>query len=637
MLSACVISPLLFLTQSLAQETKSAQPPALEPVKTTITVTESIATEAPASVSIVGRPELQKVPGINLDDRLRSVPGFSLFRRTSSLVAHPTTQGVSLRGMGSSGASRSLVLWDGIPVNDPFGGWVYWTRIPPDEVERVEISRGASTSVFGDRAMSGAIALFSREPERHRLNGRFEAGNRNSQDVSAGFSEIWGRLGISGQGRAYQTDGYYIVPANRRGRIDTLAGVGFVTSVVRLDYFGGVNRLFLKTDILSETRKNGTPIQNNSTGLGNIALRFQRQSGNDSLSFAGFHTREAFRSGFATIAADRNSERVNFFQRVPAEAVGVTGVWQHRAGRFNTAAGGDALRVEGYSTDAFPTQRVVGGGPLLQHGVFGQADFKLGPVRFFAGGRHQFTGQDRTFFSPSTGFVVGRGRLRGRGSVYRSFRAPTLNELFRNFRAGNAETRANPALQPETVFGSEVGADWVGESTRVRVTGFRSSIGNIITNVTLLSTPAQIIRQRRNAASALSRGMEAEIQQRWRSFRFDAGYLFVDSRVATRERVPQIPKHQGSGQLAYDRNGTLASVGVRGYAFQFEEDLNQNKLPGFATVQAVLRQRLAKGFSAVAAFENLLDREYLTGKTAATIAIGAPRLWRVGLRWDGRR
>ncbi len=600
-------------------------------------MTESIATEAPASLSVTGRLELQKIPGINLDDRLRSVPGFSLFRRTSSLAAHPTTQGVSLRGMGSSGASRSLVLWDGLPINDPFGGWVYWTRVPPDEVERIEVSRGASTSVFGDRAMSGTIAIFSREPERRRLNAQFEAGNRSSYDASAGFSEIWGRFGISGQGRAYETDGFYIVPANRRGRVDTFAGVRFVTSVVRLDYFGGANRLFLKTDILAEDRKNGTPLQNNSTGLGNIALRYQRQSGNDSISLAGFHTREAFRSSFATIAADRNSERISFLQRVPSEAVGVTAVWQHRASRFNAVAGGDALRVEGYSTDAFPTQIVVGGGPLLQHGVFGQTDFKVGPARFFAGGRHQYTGQDRTFFSPSTGFVVGRGRLRARGSVYRSFRAPTLNELFRNFRAGNAETRANPALLPETVFGSEVGADWVGESTRLRVTGFRSSIGDIITNVTLLSTPAQIIRQRRNAASALSRGMETEFQQRWRDFRFDAGYLFAETRFSTGERLPQVPKHQGSGQIAYDRNGTLAAIGVRSFGFQFEEDLNQNRLPGFATVQLVVRQRLAKGFSAVAAFENLLDREYLTGRTAATIAIGAPRLWRVGLRWDGRR
>src|ERR1043166_7639114 len=141
----------LFLLR--AQETKP------EPLRTSITVTEKIQAETPANVSVMDKVDIEETPGTNLDDRLRDIPGFSLFRRSSSLVAHPTTQGVSLRGIGSSGASRTLVLWDGIPVNDPFGGWVYWTRFPPDEMARIELSRGASTSVFGDRAMGGAIAL----------------------------------------------------------------------------------------------------------------------------------------------------------------------------------------------------------------------------------------------------------------------------------------------------------------------------------------------------------------------------------------------------------------------------------------------------------------------------------------------
>src|SRR3712207_3162165 len=114
-----------------------------EPVKTSITVIERIETEAPSFVTTLGPRQIAQQPGINLDDRLRALPGFTLFRRSSSLVANPTTQGVSLRGLGSSGASRTLVLWDGVPINDPFGGWVYWTRVAPWEMERIEVTRGA--------------------------------------------------------------------------------------------------------------------------------------------------------------------------------------------------------------------------------------------------------------------------------------------------------------------------------------------------------------------------------------------------------------------------------------------------------------------------------------------------------------
>ena len=156
MFSICTLSPLN------AQSNTNTAPAPATPIQSSITVVEKVATEAPASLTILDARRVQQVPGINLDDRLRMVPGFSLFRRSSSLAAHPTTMGISLRGLGSTGASRTLVLWDGVPLNDPFGGWVYWNRVSPELTGRVELSRGASTSLFGDRAMAGAITLFTR-------------------------------------------------------------------------------------------------------------------------------------------------------------------------------------------------------------------------------------------------------------------------------------------------------------------------------------------------------------------------------------------------------------------------------------------------------------------------------------------
>src|SRR4051812_24237028 len=162
LVACCLWTTFPILPQNQQQTPTTPVPPQ----KTSITVMERVEAEAPASITVLDREDVEQQPGVNLDDRLRSIPGFSLFRRSSSLVANPTTQGVSLRGLGSSGASRTLILWDGVPINDPFGGWVYWTRVDPEELSRVEISRGASTSVFGDRAMSGAIALFSRPATR---------------------------------------------------------------------------------------------------------------------------------------------------------------------------------------------------------------------------------------------------------------------------------------------------------------------------------------------------------------------------------------------------------------------------------------------------------------------------------------
>jgi len=607
------------------------QPPKIAPVHTSITVTEKISTDAPAAITILDANTISAIPGVNLDDRLRSVPGFTLFRRASSLVANPTTQGVSLRGIGGSGASRTLVLWDGIPENDPFGGWVYWDRFAPAELDRVEISRGASTSVFGDLAMGGAIDIISRPLSSH-FELSYDGGNLNTHELSGGASHTWRRFAISGFARAFSTDGYFIVPKTVRGSIDTRAAVEFIAANARVDYFDNTNRLFVRFDMLGEGRANGTIAQTNSTGLGTIAAHYSHATTHDEISVFGDYTSEKFRAGFSAIGAGRNSERVTMFQTVPSDAIGAAAFWRHGEARWHLLAGADTQRVEGTSTDRLvPTGARVGGGTILQHGIFGQFDYRAGPAEFFLGARHQFTGGGETFFSPSAGFAIGRGRWRTRGSVYRSFRAPTLNELYREFRQGNTDTLPNPALRPETVFGAEIGFDFVGESARASLTFYRNSLDSLITNVTL-QTGANIIRQRQNAAAALSRGMEATVRRDFGPFHGEISYLFADSRFSTRFRISQVPRNQGSARLTYQHKGTLLSAGVRAYSLQFDDDLNLFALPGFATAQAEVSQRLTKQLTVRAAFENLLDRQYIVALTP-TPNTGSPRLWRIGLRW----
>jgi outer membrane receptor protein involved in Fe transport len=142
------------------------------------------------------------------------------------------------------------------------------------------------------------------------------------------------------------------------------------------------------------------------------------------------------------------------------------------------------------------------------------------------------------------------------------------------------------------------------------------------------------VRQRRNAAAALARGVEFNARKSIGDWQGEIGYLFADSRFVTGERIPQVPRHQGTAQLTYQHKGTLASAGVRSYGMQFEDDLNQFRLAGFASVQLVVRQHIAKSLSALASIENLLDRQYSVG-FSPTPLIGPPRLWRIGLRWDG--
>lgn len=608
----------------------------IPPLRTSVTVFERLEQESPAAITTLNQLDIAKAPGVNIDDRLRLVPGFTLFRRNSSLVANPTTQGVSLRGVGSTGASRTLVLWDGVPVNDPFGGWIYWTRIPSEEVDRVEVIRGATTSVFGDRTMSGSVAMFTRAAEPMRLSLGMEGGNLGTLQPSGGFSHVMRKLGVSGFFRAFDTDGYLIVPQERAGRVDTAAGVRFAAGAFKADYSTDRERISLKVDILTEERANGTPMQTNSTSLGTLSGNYSRDFGAASLGVIGYHSRQQYHQRFSAIAADRNTERLTSYQSVPSTAFGGGGFLKGKPGRYNWTVGTDAQNVDGTSYETVvPVGLRVGGGTQTQTGLFGQGDAKFGNLQLFVGSRWQYAGRAGNFYQPSGGLAYGMGALRWRASAYRSFRAPTLNELYREFRAGNTTTQANANLKAEKLWAVETGVDYRAEAFTVRVGGFYKEIGDLITNVTLSSSGAAVVRQRRNAAAATVRGVEAEIEKRVRQVRFEASYLMVDSRLATRERLPQVPKHQGSAQATWYGPKTLVTLSVRTSALQFEDDRNAQLLPGFALLQLTARQELGHGLKATLAIENMADRRILTGFTPFP-QTGAPLLFRVGLRWEGR-
>ncbi|MGH7412347.1 MAG: TonB-dependent receptor, partial [Candidatus Methylomirabilis sp.] len=169
----------------------------LEPVVVSASRIEQRLRDVPANVTVLTREEIQQSPARTVDDLLRQVPGFSLFRRSGSLVTHPTTQGVSLRGIGPSGVSRTLVLLDGVPLNDPFGGWVYWSKVPLESIERIEVVRGGGSGVYGNYALGGVINIVTRRPEAWVVQAKLDLGTRDTVDADILASHVTGPWGVS--------------------------------------------------------------------------------------------------------------------------------------------------------------------------------------------------------------------------------------------------------------------------------------------------------------------------------------------------------------------------------------------------------------------------------------------------------
>ena len=213
------------------------------------------------------------------DDVLRQVPTFSLFRRSSSLSSHPTAQGVSLRGIGPSGVSRTLVLVDGVPFNDPFGGWVYWTRVPLESVDRIEVIDGSSSSLYGNYGMGGVINIIptragaANAASSRRSTATTTARRQTSSPATSGASS-----GVAVEGSAFDTDGFPIVAAAERGLIDNNAAVNFENFNGKVDYRANdrVN-LFVRGGYFTEDRVNGKIGEVNDTKWTSVAGGVARQ------------------------------------------------------------------------------------------------------------------------------------------------------------------------------------------------------------------------------------------------------------------------------------------------------------------------------------------------------------------------
>lgn len=678
----------------------------LETVTVTPSRTEERLGNIAASISVIDTEAIRRSPAVVADDVLRQVPTFSLFRRTSSLSSHPTAQGVSLRGIGPSGVSRTLVLFDGVPFNDPFGGWVYWTRIPTDTIDRIEIVDGSSSSLYGNYAMGGVINVLSARSTRRTVEARAQYGNLNSPKVDVFASDVWRNLSVAVSGSFFDTDGFPIVrederrpsPVNAGPGVDTKAAVNFRNANLKLDYAprSGLN-LFFKAGRFTEERDNakvstfdGTPEANRTRWTsvsGGVRTLLPDQSDLQARVFADFET---FHSNFLAVPAPpavtltRSVGRMTLNQRVPSTSVGGIGQWSRTFGsRHYVTIGGDYRWVDGDSEedglDAVRGQTVtlrrVSGGTQRSFGAFAQDVFsptdtlvltvsaRVDRWRNFdahnletnipagtptAGHRASLPDTEDTSASPRVAALYRiSDRVTAWGNVGAGFRAPTLNELYRQFRVGAILTLANDQLGPERLVGAEGGLRLEPiDRLSVRATVFDNRVKNPVSNVTRLDLVNTL--QRQNLGKTRIWGVQNDVEYRvGTAWRISAGYLYNQAKVReyaaspgiVGKFLPQVPEHRGSVNVSYaDARIATVGFGVQFIGRQFDDDANSRLvpretspgLPGYAIVDFTASRTLVRQVDVFFGVQNLLDEEYIVGTLPTTI--GSPRLVHGGLR-----
>ncbi|ATC63794.1 TonB-dependent receptor [Nibricoccus aquaticus] len=643
--------------------------------------------EVPLAVRVVDGERLRVAMGV--DVALREETAFGLFRRTSSVAANPTAQGVSLRGIGPSGASRSLVLLDGVPLNDPFGGWVSWSAVPRMSLGGAQIVSGGGSSVWGSAALSGVVALESVAVETERQEVRAEFGGFEMWRGEAAVTRAVGGGFLRVDVEAFSTEGFYALKEADRGAVDRALSSEHRTA--RVAWSGAVSehvRANVTGRFFEEERGNGTAMQGNATRAGFVSAAIEGEP-RPGLSWAAvaYGQRQSFESFFTTVNATRSAETpANDQFEVPATAAGTSAsvTWKD-SDVASMAVGGDVRWVEGETREDFLFQagqlsrRRFAGGEQIFAGAFvhhdrriaerwrasvdvradfwENADGRLREVARASGAvvaEENFATQAGMELSPRAGLVWKASEAwRVRGAVYRAFRVPTLNEYYRPFRVGTVNTLANADLKRETLTGGEVGTEFTRGAWRLEATGFWNELEDAVGNVTLSTNPALTTRQRQNLDTVRVSGVE--LGAGWRvveALELRAGYLWSDAEVTEAraqaslvgKRLAQAPEHKATASVDWRAPGGLnVRVAGRYTSEQFEDDENALVLREAVTVDLRVekswRVRAREGrraglrLTVFAAVENVFDEDVVTSRSATgLLTYDAPRWVRGGVR-----
>ena len=627
-----------------------------------------------------------------LDEALATVPAVSLFRRTSSLSANPTTQGVSLRAIAPSGAGRTLVTLDGVPLNDPFGGWVIWSQLPPESLEGLDIVRGAGAGPYGAGALTGVIQL--RERERGGVLAASAAERGGARLAGSGGVDV-GRARLTGSALYETSDGYVPVRGAAAGAADAPLNLEAKAAALRLDTPLGASgaALSLRASAYDEARGSGLAGARSSASghlLSATAAR-RAEEGSYGWRLQAWRRESDFANTSVAVAPDRSGTTpANDQYETPATGWGVNAALRRAArdvagGRLEWELGADARFNEGETRELFRfmqgafTRDRVAGGEASVAGIYGEGAWTTGSW-LVAGGlrldgwrnengrrreRDRATGLptlDETDPARSGEVVSARlaarrfigGGWAARAAAYSGFRPATLNELHRPFRVGNDLTEANAALVPETLQGLEAGLAFEGPISAFGATLFWNRIEDAIVNVTIGEGPGTFpragfvpaggaLRQRQNAGTIEATGVELTARQALRHGVTLNGALSVtDARMDGGASAPQLtglrpaqaPIWSATAGLDWRASDRLnLAMQARYESKRFEDDLNSRVLGAAVAVDARAEWRLRANAMVWAAVDNLFDADVEVSETAGGVAgYAPPRTLSMGLR-----
>ena len=642
-------------------------PPALE-----IVVTGTGLAPPPAAPAYdtqeIGADRLANSASGRLEDALSAIAGFQQFRRSDSRSANPSAQGVTLRALGGNATSRSLVLLDGVPMADPFFGYIPFSALAPERLARARVTRGGGAGAFGAGAVAGTIELESAGPrELGLLSGQALSDDRGETELSGTLAPQLGSGFAVVSARWDRGQGFYTAPVSQRVPASAKARYASWSASLR-----GVAPLAPDIELQARGLAFGDArtlrfIGADSTSSGQDAS--VRVVGKGRWQFDALGYLQA--RNFSNVVISSASFRKTLDQRATPSTgwggklelrppVSAGQVW-----RFGTdwrVADGTMFEDAYSGVTGFVTARRRAGGHSSDLGFYTEADWQLGALTLTGGMRADRWSITGGYFTEANaaGTVTINNRfadrsgwqtsLRGgavmqlgggldlRGSAYTGLRLPTLNELYRPFTVFPVVTRANAGLVNERLVGFEAGFDWTpGETFHFSATAFDNKVEHAIANVTI----APNLRARRNVDAVHARGLELGLGARLGRVSLDGSLAWTLARIEASgaslalagKRPAQTPELAVSATLSWQpRPDWRLALTAKHVSAQYEDDLQTDLLSAATTLDAFAALPLGRRVQLVLRAENLTGAQIVTRNQAGSIDLGAPRTVWAGFR-----
>jgi outer membrane receptor protein involved in Fe transport len=676
--------PLQLSAQSIPNLINLVLHPSAVAQQVTVTATRS-SIDLPATANTLyalTTHDLNTYPATELDDKLRQQAGFELYRRSSSRVQNPTSQGISLRGLGSTAASRTLVLEDSVPLNDPFGGWIHWDEIPAEAISSVTIATGGGSDLYGSSALSGVIDVVPAHPTTSLADINLLGGGQDTSSIG-----VRGDLGNAQYRQllaadSFRTAGYIPTAPSLAGPVDVAANVHDQAARSETDRLtSGSNRAFLIGNLLNEARGNGTPLQTNATRLWRyIAGDDWSANPNTTGRIRLFGSDEGYRQSFSSINAARTVETLTRLQHVRTQELGASTDTTVALNPVAFVFGADArdIRATDNETpisaglpsgvaDTTARQRFLGGFAEAltsgHHGLFKNTSAALS-LRLDSASNlsTQTLTEPSTIPQPSTipnrsEFIASPrlGLVRQvtslatiHASVFRAFRTPTMNELYRTGQVGQETTEANSQLQSERATGWELGATYTSPSNLIALAGtyFWTEMNRPVSAVLISSTAASILDKRENLGQILSQGTELHLDLApTHPISATLGYQYAHAVVTqfSAQRslignwIPEVPRQSFTAQLraASPRFGEI-TLAARASGQAWDDSANTYLLHAFFQLDLAAHHDFDPHFTASAILTNLLNQRPDVARTPI-LTLGSPFLAQGSLafHWNG--